>query len=156
MFESSHWLKATSPIPKGSEASAPEASGFKAETNINSGSPAAPASRLSPSLKIKGQITGNEDLLIEGCVEGPISIGQNRLTVGQSGQVTGRLAAQEIIVFGKVVGNQQIAGENVEIKKDASVIGNVTMRRVVIENGASFKGSIEIDQRGQQEETIPP
>jgi cytoskeletal protein CcmA (bactofilin family) len=101
-------------------------------------------------MKVKGQISGNEDLLVDGTVEGPISVGQHRLTVGLSGQVTGGLSAQEIVVYGKVAGNQKIVSESIEIKKDASVIGNVTTRRVMIEDGAGFKGGIEIEQSSEQ------
>jgi cytoskeletal protein CcmA (bactofilin family) len=101
-------------------------------------------------MKIKGQISGNEDLLVDGTVEGPISVGQHKLTVGHNGQVTSGLAAREIVVYGKVAGNQKVVSESIEIKKDASVIGNVTTRRVVIEDGAGFKGSIEIEQSSKQ------
>jgi cytoskeletal protein CcmA (bactofilin family) len=101
-------------------------------------------------MRVKGQISGNEDLLVDGKVEGPISVGEHRLTVGQNGQVTGGLAAREIIICGKVDGNQAVVGESIEIKKDASMIGNVTTRRIVIEDGAGFKGSIEIEENGKK------
>jgi cytoskeletal protein CcmA (bactofilin family) len=99
---------------------------------------------------VKGQISGDEDLLVDGKVEGPISVGEHRLTVGQNGQVTGGLAAREIIICGKVDGNQSVVGESIEVKKDASMIGNVTTRRIVIEDGAAFKGSIEIQENGKK------
>jgi len=70
--------------------------------------------------------------------------------VGQSGHVTGGLAAREIIISGKVDGNQAVVGESIELKKDASMIGNVTTRRIVIEDGAGFKGNIEIQESGKQ------
>jgi cytoskeletal protein CcmA (bactofilin family) len=99
---------------------------------------------------VKGQISGDEDLLVDGKVEGPISMGEHRLTVGQNGQVTGGLRAREIIIYGKVDGNQAVVGESIEVKKDASMIGNVTTRRIVIEDGAGFKGSIEIQENGKK------
>jgi cytoskeletal protein CcmA (bactofilin family) len=119
----------------------------------NSGSPTSTtthASWLSPTMRVKGEISGNEDLLVDGKVEGSISVGEHRLTVGHNGQVTGGLAAREIIVRGKVDGNHNIVSESIEIKKDASMIGDVTTRRIVIEDGAGFKGSIEIEESSKQ------
>lgn len=120
----------------------------------NSGSPtdatAQTGSWLTPTVKVKGQISGNEDLLVDGKVEGPISVAEHRLTVGQNGHVTGGLAAREIIICGKVDGNQAVVCESIEIRKDASMIGNVTTRRIVIEDGAGFKGNIEIQESGHQ------
>jgi cytoskeletal protein CcmA (bactofilin family) len=77
-------------------------------------------------------------------------VGQHRLTVGHNGWVTGGLAAREIIINGKVDGNETVVGESIEIKKDASVIGDLTTRRIVIEDGAAFKGSIDIEKSGKQ------
>jgi cytoskeletal protein CcmA (bactofilin family) len=101
-------------------------------------------------MRVKGQISGNEDLVVDGKVEGPISVGEHRLTVGQNGQVTGGLEAREIIICGKVDGNQSVVCESIEIRKDALMIGNVTTRRIVIEDGAGFKGSIDIQESGKQ------
>jgi len=95
---------------------------------------------------VKGEISGDEDLLVDGKVEGSIAVGEHRLTVGHNGQVTGGLAAREIIISGKVDGNQNVVSESIEIKKEASVIGNVNTRRILIEDGAGFKGSIEIEE----------
>jgi cytoskeletal protein CcmA (bactofilin family) len=146
---------------KESQSTAPGAASGRAAENssaakapTNSGGPggttAHEGSWLTPTMKVKGQISGNEDLLVDGKVEGPISVGEHRLTVGQNGHVTGGLAAREIIICGKVDGNQAVVGESIEIKKDASMIGTVTTRRIVIEDGAGFKGSIEIQESGQQ------
>jgi cytoskeletal protein CcmA (bactofilin family) len=146
---------------KESQSTAPGAASGRAAENssaakapTNSGGPggttADAGSWLTPTMKVKGQISGNEDLLVDGKVEGPISVGEHRLTVGQNGHVTGGLAAREIIICGKVDGNQAVVGESIEIKKDASMIGTVTTRRIVIEDGAGFKGSIEIQESGQQ------
>ena len=124
----------------------------------NSGSPSGAAqasSWLSASMRVKGEISGNEDLLVDGKVEGPISVGEHRLTVGRDGQVTGGLAAREIVIYGKVEGNQTVVSESIEIKKDASMIGNVITRRIVIEDGGGFKGSIEIEEGGKQAERKP-
>ena len=106
-------------------------------------------SSLGPTVRVKGEISGNEDLQVDGKVEGPISVGEHRLTLGQDGQVTAGLTAREIIIYGKVEGNLT-ASESIEIKKDASVIGDLTTQRIVIEDGAYFKGSIEIAKSSKQ------
>jgi cytoskeletal protein CcmA (bactofilin family) len=121
-----------------------------ASSGGQTGTTALAASWLAPTTKVKGEISGNEDLLVDGKVEGPISVGQHRLTVGHNGQVTGGLAARELIIYGKVEGNFSVVSESIEIKKDASVIGDLTTRRIVIEDGASFKGSIEIEKSDKQ------
>jgi cytoskeletal protein CcmA (bactofilin family) len=101
-------------------------------------------------MRVNGEISANEDLLVDGKVEGSVSVGEHRLTVGQNGQVSGGLAAREIIIYGKVDGNHKVVSESIEIKKDALMIGDVTARRIVIEDGASFKGSIEIEEGSKQ------
>ncbi len=98
---------------------------------------------LGPSLTVKGQISGNEDLHIEGKVNGPISLGGHRLTVGHSAEVTADVAVGDIIVHGKVNGNIR-AIKRLEIKKDGSVTGELTTASIVIEDGAHFSGKIEI------------
>jgi cytoskeletal protein CcmA (bactofilin family) len=151
---------------KESQSTSPSAPLGRVAENVNSpkapnksGSPtgttAHEGSWLSPTMRVKGEISGNEDLLVDGKVEGPISVGEHRLTVGQSGQVIGGLAAREIIIYGKVEGNQTVVSESIEIKKAALMIGNVTTRRIVIEDGAGFKGSIEIEESGKQAESKP-
>jgi cytoskeletal protein CcmA (bactofilin family) len=136
---------------KESQSTAPNTSAPKVPANSSSPtSTTAHASWVSPTVRVKGEISGNEDLLVDGKVEGPISVGDHRLTVGQDGQVNGGLAAREIVVYGKVAGNQKIVSESIEIKKDASVLGSVTTRRIVIEDGAGFKGSIDIGETGKQ------
>ncbi len=111
--------------------------------------PSAPVTRnlacLGNSLEIKGTIEGNEDMQIDGRVDGPISLHGQRLTVGGSGQLNSQITAREIVVYGKVNGNLR-ARERVEIKKDGSVIGDITTARISIEDGAYFKGRIEIDR----------
>lgn len=141
-------LQSTAPGAASGRAENPSAA--KAPTNSGPGGTTAHAgSWLTPTMKVKGQISGNEDLLVDGKVEGPISVGEHRLTVGQNGHVTGGLAAREIIICGKVDGNQAVVGESIEIKKDASMVGTVTTRRIVIEDGAGFKGNIEIQESSQ-------
>jgi cytoskeletal protein CcmA (bactofilin family) len=101
---------------------------------------------LGPGLTIKGQISGTEDLQVECNVDGPISLGEHRLTVGQNAHVNGEVTASEVIVFGEVKGSLLASGR-IEIKKHGSVVGDLTTSRIMIEDGAYYKGSIEIARK---------
>jgi len=100
--------------------------------------------RLGASLEIKGQITGSEDLQIDGKVTGAISLNGHELTVGPNAQLQSEIEAGDLIVSGKVIGNVHARGR-VDIKRDGSVTGDVSSARISIEDGAHFKGRIEID-----------
>lgn len=106
--------------------------------------------RLGPSLHIKGEISGSEDLLLEGSVEGLVQLDERKLTVGATAKVTADIIAREVVVYGTVKGNLR-AKDRIEIKKDGSVNGDLTTARIMIEDGAYFKGSIEIDKSGEKE-----
>jgi cytoskeletal protein CcmA (bactofilin family) len=106
--------------------------------------------RLGPSLHVKGEISGNEDLVIEGSVEGLVQLDERKLTVGATAKVTADVIAREVVVYGNVKGNLR-AKDRIEIKKDGSVNGDLTTARIMIEDGAYFKGSIEIDKSGEKE-----
>src|SRR5579863_622939 len=103
--------------------------------------------RLGASLHIKGEITGNEDLQIDGSVEGLVQLEDRKLTIGASARVTADIIAREVAVYGNVKGNLR-ARDRIEIKKDGAVVGDLTTARIMIEDGAYFKGSIEIDKTG--------
>ncbi|HVB85868.1 MAG TPA: polymer-forming cytoskeletal protein [Candidatus Dormibacteraeota bacterium] len=105
------------------------------------------SARLGASLHVKGEITGNEDLTIDGSVEGLVHLEDRKLTVGASARVTADVIAREVVVYGNVKGNLR-ARDRIEIKKDGSVVGDLTTARIMIEDGAYFKGSIEIDKAG--------
>jgi len=108
-------------------------------------------SRLGSSLHLKGEISGNEDLDIDGTVEGLISIDEGKLTVGTSAKLTADVIAGEVTVCGSVKGN--VRGKSkIEIKKDGSVNGNLTTAQIIIEDGAYFKGSIEIEKSAEKDE----
>jgi cytoskeletal protein CcmA (bactofilin family) len=100
---------------------------------------------VGSGLRIKGQIIGNEDLKIDGEVEGPISLAGHRLTVGANSRVRGQIVAREVVVYGDVTGEIQ-AAERIEVKKHASVLGVLTTPRITIEEGAHFKGAIEVER----------
>ena len=108
--------------------------------------PEEPTARVGASLHINGEISGNEDLHVEGIIEGSIQLGGRKLTVGPSGKVTADVVAREVVVYGSSKGNLR-AGERIEIKKDGSVVGDLTTANIIIEDGAHFQGSIEIDRK---------
>jgi cytoskeletal protein CcmA (bactofilin family) len=99
---------------------------------------------LGSTIEVKGKISGEEDLQVDGKVEGPIALAGQRLTVGRTGQLSSELTARYVVVYGKVTGNLR-ASDRVEIKKDGSVTGDIITARISIEDGAYFKGRIEID-----------
>jgi cytoskeletal protein CcmA (bactofilin family) len=101
--------------------------------------------RLGSSLRVNGEITGTEDLVIDGQIEGSIQLNRGRLTVGPTAKVTADVSARDVVVHGYVKGNVRANGK-IEIRKDGSVIGNLTTAQIIIEDGANFKGSIEIDR----------
>jgi len=123
---------------------------FSSPSSARLGSPVARGSaRLGASLQIKGHITGTEDLQIDGKVDGPISLRGHELTVGSSAELNSEIHTGEVIVYGKVVGNLH-ASNRVDIKKDGSVIGDISTARISIEDGAHFKGRIDIDPTKSQ------
>ncbi len=107
-------------------------------------------SRLGSSLHLKGEISGNEDLDIDGAVEGLVHIDERKLTVGATAKLTADIIAGEVIVYGSVQGNVRGKGK-IEIKKNGSVNGDLTTAQIIIEDGAYFKGSIEIEKSAEKE-----
>jgi len=99
---------------------------------------------IGKSLQIKGELTGNEDLTIEGRVDGKIFLKDHTLTIGPNGRVKADLQAKSVIVSGKLDGNVT-ADDRVEIKSTGSMTGDVTAPRVVLADGARFKGSVDME-----------
>src|SRR6266853_5375098 len=98
---------------------------------------------LGRSVIVKGQIYGREDLTIDGEVEGTVELQEHRRTIGPNGKVVATIKAREIVVLGTVHGNVE-AREKIDIRKEAKVVGDIRTARIVIEDGAYFKGSIDI------------
>jgi cytoskeletal protein CcmA (bactofilin family) len=140
-----------SPAPS-QTSSTPSGSSFNSAPSARpSVVPSAPSARnlacLGETVEVKGRISGNEDLQIDGKVEGPVVLEGQRLTVVRTGQLHSEISAREVVVYGKVTGNLH-ARDRVEIKKDGSVIGDINTARISIEDGAYFKGRIEIERTG--------
>lgn len=104
---------------------------------------------IGKSLVIKGEVTGSESLYIDGKVEGSIQLPGNRVTIGRNGQVAANINAREVVVLGKVRGNLT-ASDRVDIRNEGSLTGDVVAQRISIEDGAFFKGGIDIRKPGQQ------
>jgi cytoskeletal protein CcmA (bactofilin family) len=104
---------------------------------------------IGKSLVIKGEVTGSESLYIDGRVEGSINLAGNRVTIGRNGIVNANINAREIVVTGKVKGNL-VASDRVDIRNEGSLTGDVVAQRISIEDGAFFKGGIDIRKPGQK------
>jgi cytoskeletal protein CcmA (bactofilin family) len=106
--------------------------------------------RLGPSLHMTGEISGNEDIYVDGTIEGLAYLDERKLTVGATAELTADVIAGEVIVYGSVKGNVHGKGK-IEIKKDGSVNGDLTTAQIIIEDGAYFKGSIKIEKSAEKE-----
>src|SRR5271168_4068504 len=109
---------------------------------------------IGKSLVVKGEVTGSESLYIDGKVEGAINLPGNRVTVGRNGQVSANISAREVVVLGKVRGNIN-ASDRVDIRSEGSLTGDVIAQRISIEDGAFFKGGIDIRKPGQGKDGVP-
>ena len=107
------------------------------------------AARLGRTLSLKGELAGNEELLVDGEFEGTIDLGESSLTVGPQGRVQADVRAREIIIEGTVRGNLR-AADRLQISKSGNVVGDLVAARIVIEDGAYFKGSIDIQKPEEQ------
>ncbi len=105
---------------------------------------------IGKSVSIKGELSGSEDLYVDGEVEGTIELDGHRLTVGPEGRIRASIQAKDIIIQGKVDGNV-VGAHRVELRKTAHLVGNIKTQRIAIEEGASFKGSIEMLQEMNEE-----
>lgn len=104
---------------------------------------------IGQSILIKGELTGNEDMTIEGKVEGNINLKDHNLTIGTRGRIEAELFAKNITIMGEVNGSVY-AEDKVEVTQSGKLNGNISAPRVVIEDGARFKGSVEMDGSSKQ------
>src|SRR5215471_2105076 len=137
-----------SPTPEPPRAYTPPAPEPPVVTRTPTATPQEQAT-LGKSLVIKGEVTGSESLYIDGRVEGSINLPGNRVTVGRNGVVSANINAREIVILGKVRGNMT-ASDRVDIRSDGSLTGDVVAARISIEDGAFFKGGIDIRKAGQK------
>jgi cytoskeletal protein CcmA (bactofilin family) len=110
---------------------------------------------IGKSVIIKGELSGSEDLYVDGQVEGNIELSGNRLIIGPHGQVRANVNAKGVIVQGKLDGNIR-ASERAELAKSAVVTGDIATQRVAIEEGAYFKGKLDIQREGVKTDVAKP
>ncbi len=112
------------------------------------------SSNIGRTVTVKGDIRGDEDLQVDGQLEGRLDLGQHRLTIGPNGQVQATIRAREVDVHGIVKGNVE-ATERIILRKNSKLTGDLKMASVVIEDGAYFKGSVDIAQPQGAEALVP-
>ena len=112
-------------------------------TPVSRFEPANSGNSIGKSVKVVGQIYSKEDLYVDGTVEGTLEASEHKLTIGPHGTIQASIKAREVLVLGTIQGNVE-AFERLEIRKDAKLLGDIRTARIVIEDGAYFKGSIDI------------
>ncbi len=118
------------------------------------GSHGQPQAVIGPSIVLKGELSANEDLVIEGQFEGTVNLQDHCLTVGTNGKVKAEIQARQVIILGSVNGNVN-ARDKIEVRRSGNVTGDLTSASISIEEGAYFKGSIDILREARQEERTP-
>jgi cytoskeletal protein CcmA (bactofilin family) len=113
------------------------------------------AATIGKSVKIVGQIFTKEDLYVDGDVEGTIESQENKVTIGPNGRVQASIRAREVIILGQVQGNVETT-DKVDIRKDAKLVGDIITARISIEDGALFKGSIDIKKAEPKPAAVQP
>jgi cytoskeletal protein CcmA (bactofilin family) len=106
--------------------------------------------RIGKSVVIRGEIRGSEDLIVEGCVEGTVSLAENRLTIGPSANVAADLSAKDILIMGKVQGNL-VASGRIELRSGCQVVGDIRALRLAVEDNAVFRGKVDLTQSVSRE-----
>jgi cytoskeletal protein CcmA (bactofilin family) len=129
-----------------SSAAAPAAQAARPD-NVMRGQNERDVVNIGKSVVIKGELNGSEDLTIEGHVEGKIELRDHVLTIGPNGKIKAELNAKAIVVLGEVIGNVT-ATEKVDIRENGSVEGDITAPRVAIAEGAHFRGSVDMQNKG--------
>ncbi len=98
---------------------------------------------IGRSVVIKGEISGSESLYIDGRIEGTVSFGDHRVTVGRNGVVAANITAREVVIMGKVTGNIECS-DRVDIRSEGSLTGDIVSQRISIEDGAMLKGAVQV------------
>ncbi len=134
---------AAPPVPPAMEHRVEPAPAMSAPVKPPAAEPPRGVAAIGKSVIIKGQILSREDLWLDGEIEGTVEVPEHRLTIGPHAKLTAGIRAREVIVLGGVNGNVE-AAEKIDIRKDARLIGDIKTGGIIIEDGAYFKGSIDI------------
>lgn len=140
----SKWSHAEEETATASSDTAPAVTAPARETRVSP--PAKEPATIGASICFKGELSGEEDFVIQGQVEGTINLSKNNLTIGRNGRIHANITANTIIVEGELRGDL-FGNENVIIRKTGNVLGNIVSPRVTLEDGAKFKGSIEMEPK---------
>jgi cytoskeletal protein CcmA (bactofilin family) len=143
------------PVPPQAAASAPITPTPLKETPKASEPYKADVGHIGKSVQIRGELTGSEDLYLDGAIEGTIDLRDHSLIIGPNGKIKAGITARDLVVHGKVEGNVTATGR-VELRKSCTLIGDVSTQRIVIEDGAFFKGAIDIKEKTQNAEPRKP
>jgi cytoskeletal protein CcmA (bactofilin family) len=158
---------AVKPTPPGGSGPTPAGAPSPQATQTNNPAPATERSsegirgmergpvNIGKSVVIKGELTGSEDLTIEGHVEGKIELRQNILTIGPNGKIKAQVFAKSVIILGEVTGNVT-ASEKVDLRDNGSIDGDIAAPRVAIAEGAHFRGSIDMQRTGSKAAETKP
>jgi len=136
--------------PVAATATTPNFNAAKDPSKAASYTDRADVGHIGKSVVIRGELTGNEDLYLDGEIEGNIDLRDHKLVIGPNGKIKATITARDIVLHGRVEGNIS-ATERVELKKSCSHIGDVSTQRIVIEDGAYFKGAIDIKENPNRE-----
>ena len=110
------------------------------------------ATAIGKSVTIRGELTGKEDLYMDGDIEGTITLPENRLTIGPNARILADISARDVIILGKVNGNVHASGR-VELRQTAAVNGDIFAGRLSIEESATVKGQVEL--QGAEAQSLP-
>ena len=114
-----------------------------------------PEGRIGAGLRIKGAVVGDSDVYVDGEIEGSLTLPENALIVGPNGRVRAQVKARTLILWGHLEGNVQ-ATEKIEIRQSGSLLGDLVTPQILIEEGAAFRGDVDILKPETSEKTRPP
>lgn len=143
------------PVPPPVAVAAPSIPTPQKETPKASDPHRADVGHIGKSVQIKGELTGSEDLYLDGSIEGTIDLRDHSLIIGPNGKIKAGITARDLVVHGRIEGNVTATGR-VELRKSCTLIGDVSTQRIVIEDGAFFKGAIDIKEKSQPAEVRKP
>jgi cytoskeletal protein CcmA (bactofilin family) len=143
------------PVPPPVAAAAPSIPTPHKETPKTSDPHRADVGHIGKSVQIKGELTGSEDLYLDGSIEGTVDLRDHSLIIGPNGKIKASITARDLVVHGRVEGDVTATGR-VELRKSCTMIGDVSTQRIVIEDGAFFKGAIDIKEKDAKPEVRKP
>jgi cytoskeletal protein CcmA (bactofilin family) len=148
-------IQPAQPVPPATATAAPSAPVPHKETPKAADPYKADVGHIGKSVQIKGELTGSEDLYLDGEIEGTIDLRDHSLIIGPNGRIKAGITARDLVVHGRVEGNVAATGR-VELRKSCTLIGDVSTQRIVIEDGAFFKGAIDIKDKDARAEARKP